>query len=255
MKKTAFIARFAAMAVLVGCLPMLVTCEVENPRALFVYDIMAVTPRQDCVIQPGQRAQQVMSMGIMDVMITNSYYMYPRFKNMMQKSLTLIGESATSLQTEVNYLSIVGAKVWVDMGEANNDLTADQYQRWVVDGVQNTASAGVEPEQEGAVGVEAIKSELGNLLGAKLNKVKDQHMGLDINIYVMLQAENQAGEVIYSNEIPFPVKVCYGCLISPNASTEITEMPCRPGQDDSIPWVICPGIAIYKEDCPTYGIL
>ena len=252
MKNKAFVARFAAMAVLIGSLSMLVTCEVENPRALFVYDVMAVTPRQDCMIQPGQRAQAVLSMGVMDVMVTNSYMMYPRFKNMMLKSLGLIGESTTSLNTEVNYLSIVGARTWLDLGEANADLPADLYQKWVVDGVQHTVSAGLEPEQEGAVGVEVIKAEVGNILGAKMNAIKDQKVGLDINVYVMLQAQNQAGEVIYSNELPFPIKVCYNCLVAVSTSEEVTDMPCYPGQDYPFPWVMCSAIANYPEDCPNY---
>ncbi len=254
MINKASVARFAALAVLIGTLPMLVTCEVENPRALFVYDVMALTSRQDCIIQPGQRAQAVLSMGILDVMITNNYMIFPRFKNMMLKSLSLIGEGTTSLNTETNYLMIKGARTWIDLGEANNDLPADLYQKWVVDGVQHTVSAGAEPEQEGAVGVEIIKPEIGNILGKKLNAVKDNKYGLDINVYVMLQAENQAGEVVYSNELPFPIKVCYGCLVSPSASTSVNDMPCFPGQDYPIPAIMCRGIANYWEDCPNYWV-
>lgn len=252
MKSKVFIARLAAMAVLIGTLPTLVTCERENPRALFVYDVMAVSSRTDCVIQPGQRAQAVMSSGIMDVMLTNTYYMYPRFKNMLTNSLTLINEGPTSLQTEVNYLSIKGAVSWLDLGELNGDLDGAQQQSYLVDGIQHTVSAGLAPEEEGAVGIEVIKAEVGNMLGEQLRAKKGTQEALDINVYVMLQAENLAGEVIYSNEMGFPIKVCYGCLIAPSSSTQVSEMPCFPGQDYGVPWVMCRGLARYKDDCPTY---
>jgi len=254
MRNKAINARLIALAILTGCLPMLVTCEVENPRALFVYDIMAVTPRQDCVIQPGQVAQQVMTMGIFDVMLANSYYMFPRFKNMMSESLVLSGESVSSGQTEVNFLSIKGAKVWLDLGDqlADLNLTDAQINEWVIDGVQNTVSAAAEPEQEGAVGVEAIKAALGNKLGELFAKNPDASFAMDINAYVMLQAENMAGEIIYSNEIGFPIKVCFGCLVTPTASDEINDPPCFPGQDFPVPAALCTAVANYPQYCPVY---
>jgi len=122
MKKTGFSGSFAAVAVLIASLPMLITCEVENPRALFVYDAMAVSSRTQCVIQPGQRAQAVLPFGIMDVMITNNYFLFPRFRNMMQKTLSITGEGIESGQVETNYLSIGGAKVWVDLGQLGDDM-------------------------------------------------------------------------------------------------------------------------------------
>lgn len=252
MKKSAFTVRGLMLALLVATLPALVTCEVENPRALFVYDAMALTARQQCIIQPGQRAQAILPFGIMDVMITNNYYLFPRFRNMMLSSLSITGEGATSLQTETNYLHISGAKVWIDLGEFNNILTEEQLYVFGTEGIQHTVSAGVEPEAEGAVAVEVIKAELGNLIAERMRQVADSNYGLDINVYVMLMAENQAGEIIYSNEFAFPIKVCYNCLVRVSASDTVTEMPCFPGQDYAIPSLMCPAIALYPEDCPDY---
>ncbi|HNU67641.1 MAG TPA: hypothetical protein PKH54_01685 [Myxococcota bacterium] len=257
MKKSIF-GRLLAVGVLAASLPLLVTCEVPNPRALFIYDAQAITPRSQCIIQPGQRAQAVLAFGILDSMLTNNYFLFPRFRNMMMKSTTISGEGIESGNVETNYLNISGAKVWIDLGQLGDELqatgrmTEEQLFILSTDGVQHTVAAGAEPEQEGTVGVEVIKTELGNLIGEVMRTHAGEEYGADINVYVMLMAENQAGEIIYSNELAFPIKVCFGCLVRPSADDTITDPPCFPGQDYGVPAVICPAIAEYPTFCPVY---
>jgi hypothetical protein len=248
--------KILVMAMLLGTMPMLVTCEAQNPMALMIFDAMALTPKQQCQIQPGQRAQAIIPYGILDVLLTNRYYLFPRFKNVMVPLSSITGEGSGSLQSETNILSVAGAKVWIDLGALTPALGDADYNiitPYILDGVQNTVAESVEPDQEGTVAVEVIKPEVGNFLGEML-RATDAPLkaALDVNVYVLLQAETQSGEVVYSNEFAFPIKVCYGCLVIPTVATEANEMPCNYGQDFAIIPVWCPPLAIWPEDCPVY---
>jgi hypothetical protein len=246
----------AAVAAVVLCAPFAVTCEHGSPEALMITDVMAMTAAQQCTIRPGQAAQAIVPYGRLDLMQTNQYWMYPRFKNMMNPLSTLTGESLQSPEVEGHYMSVQRAKVYVDMGEftpaeAPNQTAGKIREKYMIGGVESFVAAGVAPLTEGVVAVQAIPPELGNLLDTKMQALiaKTKSPQVWTTIYVSVYGETQTGEVVKSNEFSFPVMLCWGCLVAPTCAEQTGELPCYIGQDEPITAKLCPFVANHPDDC------
>ena len=97
----------ALLSVMLISMTGLLSCPAEQPQALLILDAMAMTQQQQCTIRPGGGAQIIRPFGVLDLAITNSYWLFPRFKNMMPTLAEITGEGPSSgAPTETNYLSI-----------------------------------------------------------------------------------------------------------------------------------------------------
>ena len=256
MKKLLNPWRAAALAVLLVAVPGVVTCDHASPEALFVFDDMAMTVQSQCSVRPGQSAQVIRPYGVLDLLQTNQYWMFPRFRNMLQPINTLTGEGPTTPENEVHYMSVQRAKVFVNLGEfqpakgdkASVTTLATKYQ---IDGVESFVAAGVGPLTEGVVGVQVIPPELGNLFDTKMQALIKTTVSpaVWVTVYVSLYAETQDQHVFRSNEFSFPIQLCWGCLVSGFCNESVTSVPCIPGQDGSIEPSLCPFIADHPEAC------
>ncbi len=251
----------AAFGGLLVLLPSLMSCAKENPQALFIYDNMAMTRQTQCQIRPGQSAQAIRPYGVLDLAITNQYWMYPRFKNMMESLTQVTGESGANLSAETHVISIQGAKVFVDMGEfspvgADTNKVKETATQYMLDGVHSFVAAGAKPGEEGVVAVQVIPPALGNILDTKMqalvNKSGVRSPAVWVTVYVTLEAQTLDRYVIHSNEFAFPIQLCWGCLVSPFFEESPAEWPCYPGQDEAIPCAACsmPTFANHPEACP-----
>jgi len=246
-----------AIGGLLVLLPGLFSCAKENPQALFIYDAMAMTSQTQCQVRPGQTAQAIRPYGVLDLALTNQYWLYPRFQNMLESLAQVTGESSQNLSAENNVLSIQGATVYIDMGEftpvgTDSQKTRDIATLYMFDGVHSFVAAGVEPGEEGVVGVQVIRPDLGNIFGTKMQAVvkSTTDPSVWVTVYVTLEAQTQDRFVIHSNEFSFPIQLCWGCLVMPFFEETPQEWPCYPGQDESIACAACPIIATYPEACP-----
>lgn len=240
-------------------LPGLLSCAKENPQALFIFDAMAMTAQTQCQIRPGQTAQAIRPYGVLDLAITNQYKLFPRFMNMLQPLNQITGESGDNLSPENHVISVQGAKVFVDMGEfspvgTDSDKTKRIATMYMIDGVHSFVLAGVEPGEEGIVAVQVIRSDLGNVLQAKMRTLATSsgvtYPSVWVTVYLTLEAQTQDRYVIHSNEIAFPIELCWGCLVMPLFEESPQNTPCLIGQDEAIPCAMCPEVADYPEACP-----
>ncbi len=240
-------------------LPAMMSCAKENPQALFIFDAMAMTNQTQCSVTAGQSGQMIRPYGVLDLAVTNQYWLYPRFQNMLEPSTRVTGQSGSNLSPETHFLSVQGARVFVDMGEfqpVNSDTNrvkqiASQY---MVEGVHSFVAAGVEPGEQGVVAVQAIRPDLGNIFDTKMQAlVKKSGVtapAVWVTVYVTLEAQTQDRYVIHSNEFAFPVQLCWGCLVLPFFEQTPQNWPCYPGQDEAIPCAACPKMAAHPEACP-----
>lgn len=246
--------RIAALATLLAAVPGIVTCDHSSAGALFLFDAMAMDAQTQCMIRPGQTAQSIRPFGTLDLVITNQYWMFPRFRNMMEELTTITGEGPTSPETETHYMSVQRAMVFVDWGPDLAPTNAERglAQKYFVDGVESFVTAGVAPQTEGAVAVQVIPPELGNTFAKKLKAISDkgvQSPAVWVTIYISLYAQTQDQNVIRSNEMSFPIRLCYGCLVLPICGTAIDALPCHIGQDEPISPDWCPWLANNPGDC------
>lgn len=250
----------AAIGGLLVLLPGLFSCAKENPQALFIYDAMAMTSQTQCQLRPGQTAQSIRPYGVLDLALTNQYWLYPRFQNMLLPLEQVTGEGPQDMQAETNTLSIQGANVFIDMGEfspVNSDTNKVKQiaSAYMIDGVHSFVAAGVEPGEEGVVAVQVIRPDLGNIFDTKMQAlVKKSGVAAPavwVTAYVTLEAQTQDRYVVHSNEFSFPIQLCWGCLVLPFFEETPQSWPCYPGQDESITCAACPIIATHPEACPT----
>lgn len=248
-----------AFGSLLVLLPGLLSCAKENPQALFIFDAMAMTRQTQCQIRPGQTAQAVRPYGVLDLAIANNYWLYPRFMNMLEPLNQLTGESGSNLSAETNVLSIQGATVFVDMGElspvgTDTDKTKRIATMYMIDGVHSFVPAGAEPGEEGIVGVQVIRPDLGNVLQNKMRTLATSsgvtYPSVWVTAYVTLEAQTQDRYVIHSNEFAFPIQLCWGCLVMPIFEENPQDTPCHVGQDEAIACALCPIVADFPEACP-----
>lgn len=256
--------RIGALAALLAVVPGIVNCDHESPQSLYIMDVMALTPGS-CILKPNQSVSTILMYGTMDLMVTNTYWLYPHVRNMMESINTITGEGSTSPQPEVNIISVQRAKVYVDMGEFTPSakaivpgLTGDKAAalalgfKYGTEGVEWIVNASMGPKSESVVAFQAVPPELGNLLYTKMLKLTEtvDSPAVWITVYVTVTGETLDGHVIQSNEFAFPISLCMGCLVSNFCSETPSVGPCRPGQDGIIDGAYCRYISLHPSDCP-----
>ena len=244
--------RTAALVAVMATLPGLLTCDHASPESLFIIDAMAMSSQNQCVLRPGQSSQVIRPFGDLDLMVTNYYWLFPHFRNMMEPINSITGEGSASPEAEVHYISVQRAKTYVDLGEfaSGSGKVGAKYQ---IDGVESFVAAGAAPQGEAAVAVHVIPPELGAYLEKKMQAVVDGgviYPGIWVTVYVTLYGQTQDGNVISSNEFSFPVRLCWGCMVSGSCSSTFSDLPCYPGQDEPIPALLCPYMSNHPSYCP-----
>jgi hypothetical protein len=225
-----------------------------------ILDAMAMSPQQQCQLRPGQTAQAIRPYGVLDLALTNQYWLFPRFRNMMEPIGTITGEGEGGLQSETHYLSIQGATSFVNIGEfmpTSREVSLLRIAlKYLDEGVHSFVAAGVAPSQEGVVAVQVVPPELGNVLDQKMRAHVQKPTVADpavwITVYVKLEAQTQDRYVVKSNEFSFPVMLCWGCLVMPFIEEAAQDWPCFIGQDEPLPLLACPFVANHPEACPAF---
>lgn len=240
-------------------LVLLSGCPKEQPQALFIMDAAAMTRQQQCSIRPGAGVQMLRPYGVLDLAITNSYWLFPRVKNMLPSLQTVTGEGVNNLQAETNYVNIHTAYVHVNPGGyVVTGLTATEIpviERAQFDGFTWDVSASAGPGEETMVAIQVIPPDIGNILQAKMKGLKNaKNPAIWISVVVKLEARTQDLWTVYSNEFKFPILTCYGCLVryvtnDPNEPPSVADVPCLPGQDDAVDNTLCKLIAMDKNVC------
>lgn len=260
MKKLIRHARTAAMTVVsVALLAGLVSCPSENPQSLFILDMMAMTVQQQCVVRPGQATQIVRMNGTLDLAITNRYFLFARFRNLLPELQAITGEGTNSLLgEETNIVTVTGASVQVDLTQFGGEAVKVKTiaQNYLDIPFHTLVFATAEPETDGVAMIEAIPSDLGNFLAEQMRGYAQlyENPGVWTSVTLQLEAVTQDDWLIHSNTVTFPLQLCWGCLIrpitnDPGAPPESSALPCLPGQDDAVDNTFCPLVAIYKDVC------
>lgn len=241
------------------CVP-LVSCPKENPQEILILDAAAITRQSQCMVRIGAAPQFIWLNGVLDLAITNHYWLFPHFKNMLPPIQEVAEESVANLYPrETHYVNVHKAYVHVNLGAFYGVSLNAQEQAYVVsireDGFEVPVALGIEPGGDGTVAVEVIPTELGNLLRKKiLTYPGASSPGIWITVVVQLEGRTQDLWSVHSNEFEFPVKLCYGCLIrpttnNPNEPPVSANIPCFPGQDEGVDDTFCLLVALDKDAC------
>lgn len=250
---------FWLLALLAG-MPLL-SCPKEQPQALLVMAAAAVTRQMQCTF-PGTGAapQFIWEYGTLDLAVTNQYWLFLYFRNMLASLQQVTGEGPQSLYpTETNYVYVHSAHVRVNLGEFYSVVTRPEdfatMESLRIDGFRWDTALSVGPQEPGVVAIQAIQPDVGNMLYNLItSQTKATNPAIWISVIVKLEGRTQDLWTVYSNEFRFPIRVCLGCLIRPvtNDPTQPptgANVPCYPGQDEGVDNNLCALIALHKDYC------
>ena len=247
---------------LAGTLLLFTSCPTEQPQALLIQSIMAMTQQTQCMLRPGGGggAQFVRMNGVLDIGITNQYWLFPMFKNMLPTLKEATGLAPSNLApTETNYINVYKAHVHVNVGDLFDLKELQAADRAIFEEVLSKGftfdiAGGVGPGEVTAVSIQAIPPWLGNIIDKYVSMYRKSSPGIWVTLYVKLEGRTQDRWVVYSNEFSFPVLVCYGCLVRYVTNDRTVppssgSVPCLPGQDDPVDNNFCPYVANHPDVC------
>jgi hypothetical protein len=210
--------------------------------SLFLADNVAPAAPPTCTVDSGSNI--FISDGLLDVSISQSYEMNPRVINNMvaQSGVPLkwsdpLG-SNTLVLNDMHDVYIDGFNVCYEKRQNNvppanpNATCADIAS--VASGFIPSQGAVVPSGGKTAVGVNVLPKEIYDKLGINLNKGDDPQTLL---VHLQGSGRTKDGSRILTNEIVYPIRLCFGCLDVTPACTALKQIPdptsvCLRGQDE-----------------------
>lgn len=215
--------------------------ELDNPQAMTILNNTFVSTRTQCQVRAG--ATEFRARGVMDIAVTNTYYMYPQVENTFPNSgdLTLFGPEQLRLNN--NSITLLGVEVNFDY-----DVTSDiAYEVFFEDyqGQFILGSGTIRPGETAPTVVPIIPWDLGNELASAPSLQTLGGAGVELNVRVVAVGVLNDHTEVRSNEFWYPLTVCNGCLVyfppnvDPRRLEENVSVPCALGQDDGVDARLC----------------
>lgn len=219
-------------------------CEDVKPdsQALQLLANTFVSARTQCQIRAG--ASEFRARGIMDVAVSNTYYMYPQVINQLEESEAYTGLTGEHLRLNNNNVTIRGATIYYDFSPTDPflaDIPEDFWSFYQPAFVH--ASGSVRPGEIAPSIVPVIPWELGNEIAKRMTQLGG--VGTEIVIRITLEGALADGTPVQSSEFWYPITICNGCLVyfPPRVDCRQLEeniaVPCVPGQDDGVDCRLC----------------
>lgn len=239
------------------------SCYEINPNALLIIENLFMTTITKCSIQTGGvAAQYIKPIGLLDLAITNSYFMFPRVSNLLIPIHEAKGKGVQEEPlTETNYIQIIGAKVRYEIGDLEAFIPADKVDAFFKREQFVLTSGVIKPGESSLLQIKIIPGYVGNELQKAFAQFVSKNLysypGKEIIVYITLEGVLQDQSSVYSNEFVFPIQLCWGCLVRYTGSTkeDCQEMPkgalfpCLPGQDEGMDCQVCNMVAMWKDIC------
>jgi len=221
-----------------GCAPE------GEPQTLWVYANQLVNRKTQCTAKStGGKVAEIMPNGIMDILVTNRYVMYPAVKNGLTPQVQSLGQDETTMHLESNVIQLKGG--WVTyrlqglLGQFGTDdgdgglVETKLPKQWV------GTSGAVEPGTILPAQIELVPPPVGALLD---NDVAFDGRGSAgwLSATLVMEGTMTDGTVVQSPEFHYSVKVCRGCMVAydvwPSECCKFLSSPaiypCFPGQDE-----------------------
>lgn len=213
----------------------------QDVGELWIMGNQLVGKKTQCAAKASGGSTELISRGIMDLMTTNRYVLFPMVKNGLEQLDKTLGLGFEEGYPETHTVIIKGA--WVsfqleglegayDGTDQPTDL-ADLGEIWI------PTSGAVEPAVTNPVVLEAVPPLVGQLLDKDI-AFDGYSSGGVMTIHVVIEGVQFDGTVMHSVPFDFPILVCRGCLVLHDSYpelcciTNVTSMflPCYPGQDE-----------------------
>lgn len=206
------------------------------------------------------------SRGVLDLLITNQYVMFPLVENSLVSSESVSfggggGEGLSGNEWEANAITLRRAEVSFDAPDA----LGVPLPRSVEIPISGTA----QPGDLISASLLVVSPQIGSAL-RRSTFLRDSNSSIDLLVRLKFFGVTGGGREIDSNEFIYPITLCFGCLLSvppeavdpslpaPNCrntadfNSETADLACFPGQDSPLDCrFFCP---IFGEDEDPTGI-
>ena len=223
------------------------------------------------------QAEYMRPNGTIDLMLNNKYDFFPRLRNLLKTTETISGNQVAQLRADASMITITGAQVKMTLDTGKDSLLKGSTDLKKVLGIEDTDEgwytpfvATIDAGEEVFSRFEAIPRNVGNMMRVQWNKAaadKKYSTIETVTVYVAVEGFMQDGTVVRSQTVPYPVQVCWGCLVflpqvAPGFGQTREEMyqfcnsgnvpsdyaaPCVMGNDEFVP---CP---FYCSVCKQNG--
>jgi len=239
-----------AVAVLSGCVA-------EDPTVFFIKNALSLTRKQQCVVKAGGAAQEVISIGLMDLLLTRHYVIFPIVVNQLPVRTNSSAAGNLVMGLDASTITIAGAwlnfhmeglTVQYDPLNPTSEVPTDFPSDFFVPTSGSVAGGG---DAESVVGFHAVPGPVGDLLDND-RAFDHQYSGGLLNVEIVLQGFLADNTEVHSSPFFFPIMVCRGCspayeqVGSPSeccpSMKEATYQACFPGQDEATSCLVACGL-------------
>ena len=246
-----------------------IACNPANPNTLRIVGNVVAANKQGSLCYASAGAQ-IRVAGTLDLAVAKEYPFYAQVENLLLDTKTVSGNSYESLRGDASTITIKSAIISVELsrgtstaktpfyGDAATVLTGGKKDK-LVTSWEVPASAVLIGSSTSIVPFSLIPGDL--TIGADWQarwrafaKANASTNGYSYTqraiVKVALQGTTGDGTVVLSEDLTYPVNLCWGCLLSvpaPTPSTDVidpyagcstfvsgSDVPCSPGADDYV---------------------
>jgi hypothetical protein len=221
------------MMLMLALLPVLYSCAPEGVSQSFVVTgCTLVDYRNQCKLSTTGNVTELRSVGILDLLFTNKYWVAPVIMNDTNPPTdgSTIGGKG---------ISVLGAHLSYQIGQLGGQYDTKKVIKPYK--VFMPASGFIKPGEITTIMLEGIPAEIGALLDRDM-AFDERYSGGYIAVTIQLEGVMTDGTSVMSNKFVYPIQLCRGCLLyypiplSQCCNGTIGEVYiCYPGQDDGIP--------------------
>jgi hypothetical protein len=218
---------------ILALLPVLYSCAPEGVTQSFVITGCKLLDfTNQCRLGATGGATEMRSVGIMDLLFTNKYWLAPVIVNDTTKP-------ADGSDIGGKGITLLGAHLSFEIGKLQGQWDTKEVRRPY--SVFMPASGFVKPGESASIMLEAVPSEIGALLDRDM-AFDERFAGGYMAVHVQIEGVMTDGTTVKSNDFVFPIQLCRACLLYypvPKSTccngTVGDVFICFPGQDDGVP--------------------
>lgn len=215
--------RNALLAALLLPTALLAACDQANPASLNLNGCVpaireAVGPGAlgECYPEEGQRYR---SHGTLDLMVYNKYDYFPEVFNLMPPTPTVSGNTFEHLRGDSSTVTITGALATLDLNQATGPLNGwnppASLLSWYIPFAGSIPGQGVWRGR-----FPLIPSTLGEQLRARFLADPKRYTTMHrVVVNLSIEGEMADGTTVRTQEVHFPIDLCWGCLVALNVAT------------------------------------
>lgn len=171
------------------------------------------------------QAEYMRPNGTIDLMLNNKYDFFPHLRNQLKQTGNVSGNQVAELRADASMITVTGAQVKMTLDTAAKDsiLKGSAALRAVL-GIEDTDEGWwspfvvtIEANEEAFSRFEALPRHIGNLMRTQWNKETDPGKRYNtietVTLHVAVEGFMQDGTIVRSQTVPYPVQVCWGCLV------------------------------------------